>query len=61
MLLEEESPGGRTPVIILRDRDNLVHWNVYGLNTGEFQCIEPQKFGFRVELHSQNKAFGSNT
>ena len=59
VLLEERSKGERAPVIILRDRDHLFHWNVNGLNTAEFQCVKSQKFGLRVELHPQNEALRS--
>ena len=59
MLLKERSPGGGAPVIILRDWDYLVHWNVHGFNSVEFQCVKPQKLGFWIELHSQNKTLWS--
>ena len=59
MLLEERSPRGRAPIVVPRDWDHLVHWNVNGLNTAEFQCVESQELGFRIELHSQDKAFRS--
>ena len=57
VLLEEGPPRGRAPVIVLRDRDNLVHWYEDGLNTAEFECVKPEESGIRVELHSQDKAF----
>ena len=59
VLLEEWSPGGRAPVVILSDWDNRLHWNVYGLDTVEFQCVKSEKFGFWVQLHPQDKAFRS--
>ena len=59
MLLEERSPGGCAPVIILRDWDHLVHWNVHRFYSVEFQCVKPQKLGLWIELHSQNKTLWS--
>ena len=60
VLLEEWTPSRRTPIVVLRNGNHLVHRHVHSLHSAELKSIELQKTLLRIELHPQDKALVSH-
>ena len=56
ILLEEGTPGGRAPVVVLGDWDDLVHGHIQSLHSAELQSIELKKLSFWIQLHPKDEA-----
>ena len=57
VLLEEGTPRGRTPVVLPRDRNQLLRRHVDRLNARELQSVELKQIGLGVELQPQHETF----
>ena len=58
VLLKEGTEGGSAPVVLLRDRDQLLSRHVDRLNASELQSVELKQISLGVELQPQHETLG---